>query len=155
MWAKTNLAKINLFVAWFLMIQIFFRDMLTFVGTWLLGILGMPAPLHEQFGWLAGALILVVLLFSIRHVLGELPPGVGKREGKGYRLGHRVLFAGSLLAFGVYILPMVVNIIHSEDLQVLVSMFVIDFMYMSLAVFGVGISLIYQSAQPVVTNPNP
>lgn len=149
------LAKINLFVAWFLMVQIFFRNMLTSVGTWMLHTLGMPVPLDEQFGWLAGALMLVSALLVLRNAMGELPPGVGKREGKGYQIGHRVLFAGSLLAFGVYILPMVVNIIHSEDLQVLVSMFVIDFMYMSLAVFGVGVSLIYQSVQPAVTNPKP
>lgn len=149
------LAKINLFLAWFLMVQIFFRNMLTIVGAWLLHTLGMPAPLHEQFGWLAGALVLVSVLLIIRNAMGELPPGVGKQEGKGYQLGHRVLFASSLLAFGVYILPMVVNSIHSEYLQEMVSMFVIDFMYLALAVFGVGVSLIYQSAQPAVTNPNP
>jgi hypothetical protein len=147
------LAKINLFVAWFLMVQIFFRNMLTIVGTWLLYTLGMPAPLHEQFGWLAGGLMLVSVLLVMRNFLGELPPGVGKRDGKGYRFGHRVLFANSLLAFGVYILPMLVNIIHTENLQVLVSMFVIDFMYMALAAFGVGVSLIYQSAQTSVINP--
>jgi hypothetical protein len=148
------LAKINLFVAWFLIVQIFFRNMLTIVGTWLLYTLGMPVPLHEQFGWLAGALMLVSVLLIIRNTMGELPPGVGKREGKGYQLGHRVLFASSLLAFGVYILPMLVKSIHSEDMQEMVSMFVIDFMYMSLAVFGVGVSLIYQSAQSAVTNLN-
>jgi hypothetical protein len=48
---------------------------------------------------------------------------------------------------------MLVNIIHTENLQVLVSMFVIDFMYMALAAFGVGVSLIYQSAQTSVINP--
>lgn len=149
------LAKINLFVAWFLMGQVFFRNTLTIVGTWLLHALGMPAPLHEQFGWLAGALMLLSVLFIIRNVFGELPPGVGKRDGKGYKIGHRVLFASSLLTSGVYLLPMLVDGIHNEGMQVLVSMFVIDFMYLALAVFGVGISLIYQSAHPAVTNSNP
>ena len=149
------LAKLNLFVAWFLMVQIFFRDMLTKVGVWLLAILGMPAPLHEQFGWLAGALTLVSVLFIIRNFMGELPPGVGKREGKGYKLGHSFLTASSLLALGVYTLPMFVESIHSEFLQVTVAMFLVDFMYMSLAVFGVGISLIYQSAQPAATIQKP
>lgn len=149
------LARINLFVAWFLLVEIFFRNMLTTVGTWLLYKLGMPAPLHEQFGWLAGALMLMSVLLVIRNLLGELPPGVGKRDGKGYKLGHRVLFACSLLAFWVFILPVFVEHIHSEFLQVTVSMFVIDFMYMSLAAFGVGISLIYQSTLPSVAEPKP
>ena len=151
-------AKINLFVAWFLMLQIFFRNQLTFLGAWLLGILGMPAPLPAQFSWLAGSLILVALLLVLRNVIGELPPGAGKRDGKGYRVGHRFLSASSVLAFGVYILPVVVERLPNEYLQVTVSMFVIDFMYVSLAVFGVGISLIYQSAQPappLPTSPNP
>ena len=149
MWAKTNL-----FVAWFLMVQIPFLNLFTLVGEWLLGVLGMPAPLHGQFGWLVGSLMLVSALLILRNAMGELPPGVGKREGRGYRVGHRMLFASSVLAFGVYILPVVVGSIHSEDLQVTASLFVTDFMYLALAVFGVGISLIYQSAQPVVTNPN-
>ncbi len=152
-WAKINLAKINLFVAWFLMVQIPFLHLFIVVAEWLLGILGMPAPLYGQFGWLLGSLMLVSVLLILRNAMGELPPGVGKREGRGYQVGHRMLFASSLLAFGVYILPVVVGSMHSEDLQVSVSLFVTDFMYLALAVFGVGISLIYQSAQPAVSIP--
>ena len=148
-------AKVNLFVAWFLITQIFLRNVLTILGAWLLFTLGMPAPLHEKFGWLAGSLILVTALFILRHLMGELPPGTGKREGKGYRMGHRVLFASSLLALGVYVLPIVETNIHSEFMMVTVVMFVMDFTYIAMALFGVGISLIYQSAQPVVTNTNP
>ena len=142
------LARINLFVAWFLLLQIFFRNMLSEAGAWSLSQMGMPAPLNEQLGWLVAMLILASVLLVIRHVMGELPPGVGKREGKGYKLGHRVLFASSVLAFGVFILPIAINLIHTEFMQVAVSMFVIDFMYMSMAAFGVGISLIYQSTLP-------
>lgn len=145
-------AKVNLFVAWFLITQIFLRNVLTIVGNWLLFALGMPAPLHEQFGWLAGSLICVTALFILRHVLGELPPGIGKPEGKGYVLGHRVLFASSLLALGVYVLPIVETEIQSELMRVTLVMFVTDFTYIAMAIFGVAISLIYQSAQPVVTN---
>ena len=151
-------AKINLFVAWLLMVQIPFLNLFTVVGEWLLGILGMPVSLHAQFGWLVGSLLLVSALLILRTVMGELPPGVGKREGKGYRVGHRMLFASSLLAFGVYILPVVLRSMHSEAMQVTISLFVTDFMYLALAVFGVGISLIYQSAQPIAplpTSPNP
>ena len=71
------LAKSNLFVAWFLMLQIFFRNGLTKIGTWLLGILGLPVPLNEQFGWLAGTLLLVSVMLVFRNSMGELPPGVG------------------------------------------------------------------------------
>ena len=147
------LAKFNLFSAWFLMVQIFFRNGLTTIGVWLLANLGMPAPLHEQFGWLAGALMLVSVLLIIRNSLGELLPGVGQRGGKGYKLGHLLLSVSSLLALGIYILPMLIERIPGEFLQVTVSMFMVDFMYMALAVFGVGVSLIYQSSLPAVAEP--
>jgi hypothetical protein len=148
------LARVNLFFAWFMMLQIFFRNGLTIAGVWLLGTLGMPALLSEKFGWLAGAMFLFFALLIARHLMGELLPGVGKPEGKGYKLGHRVLFISSALAFGVFILPVIIDNIRSEGFQVMISMFLVDFMYMSLAVFGVGISLVYQSAQPASTTPN-
>lgn len=148
-------AKINLFVAWFLMLQIPFLDMLVKAGTWLLQILGMPAPLLAQFGWLVGSLMLVSVLLIVRNAMSELPPGVGKREGKGYRIGHRMLLASSVLAFGVYVLPLILQGMQSEEVKVTISLFLTDFMYLALAVFGVGISLVYQSAQPAVTNSTP
>ena len=148
-------AIINVFVAWFLIGQIFFRNVLNIVGAWLLSTLGMPAPLDEQFSWLVGALLLLAVLLILRNALGELPPGVGKREGKGYRLGHRVLLASSVLALGVYVLSIFESQIHSEFLLVTTVMFVMDFTYIAMALFGVGISLIYQSAQPATGNLKP
>jgi phosphoglycerol transferase MdoB-like AlkP superfamily enzyme len=142
------LAKGNLFVAWFLIAQIFLNDVLATVGAGVLGVLGMHPELANMFGWLVGAMLLAAVLLIVRNVLGELPPGVGKPGGKGYRLGHTLLLASSWLALGVYVVPMFIASIASHNAQVLLASFAIGFMYTALGLFGFGLSLIYQSALP-------
>lgn len=148
-------ARINLFVAWFLTMQVFFSAVLAQLGALLLGKLGMPAPLDEQFGWLVGALVLLSVLLIVRHKLGELPPGVGKPGGRGYKFGHGMVLASSLLAFGVYVLPFFIPNIHNPGLLTAVSSFVIGIMYPALGLFGVGMSFIYQSTLPVTADTKP
>ncbi|MEO8343017.1 MAG: hypothetical protein ABI536_04275, partial [Gallionella sp.] len=81
-------AKVNLFVAWFMSLQIFFSAVMAQISTAILGTLGVPALLDKKLGWLMGALILLLVLFFLRKVMGELPPGTGTPGGKGYKLGH-------------------------------------------------------------------
>ena len=147
-------AKINLFVAWFMVLQIFFSSVLAQVGAGLLGALGMPAPLDDQYGWLVGALILSSALFILRRVMGELPPGTGKPGGKGYKFGHGLVLASSVLALGTYILPFFISGIQNPGTLDAVSTLIIGFMYPALGLLGVGMSFIYQSALPVV-KPRP
>ena len=147
-------AKINLFVAWFMVLQIFFSSVLAQVGAGLLGALGMPAPLDDQYGWLVGALILSSALFILRRVMGELPPGTGKPGGKGYKFGHGLVLASSVLALGTYILPFFISGIQNPGTLDAVSTLIIGLMYPALGLFGVGMSFIYQSALPVV-KPKP
>lgn len=147
-------AKINLFVAWFMVLQIFFSSVLAQVGAGLLGALGMPAPLDDQYGWLVGALILSSALFILRRVMGELPPGTGKPGGKGYKFGHGLVLASSVLALGTYILPFFISGIQNPGTLDAVSTLIIGLMYPALGLLGVGMSFIYQSALPVV-KPKP
>jgi hypothetical protein len=147
-------AKINLFAAWFMVLQIFFSSVLAQVGAGLLGALGMPAPLDDQYGWLVGALILSSALFILRRVMGELPPGTGKPGGKGYKFGHGLVLASSVLALGTYILPFFISGIQNPGTLDAVSTLIIGLMYPALGLFGVGMSFIYQSALPVV-KPKP
>ena len=143
-------AKINLFVAWFMVLQIFFSSVLAQVGAGLLGALGMPEPLADQYGWLVGALILSSALFILRRVMGELPPGTGKPGGKGYKFGHGLVLASSVLALGTYILPFFISGIQNPGTLDAVSTLIIGLMYPALGLLGVGMSFIYQSALPVV-----
>jgi hypothetical protein len=147
-------AKINLFAAWFMVLQIFFSSVLAQVGAGLLGALGMPAPLDDQYGWLVGALILSSALFILRRVMGELPPGTGKPGGKGYKFGHGLVLASSVLALGTYILPFFISGIQNPGTLDALSTLIIGLMYPALGLFGVGMSFIYQSALPVV-KPKP
>ena len=147
-------AKVNLFAAWFMVLQIFFSSVLAQVGAGLLGALGMPAPLDDQYGWLVGALILSSALFILRRVMGELPPGTGKLGGKGYKFGHGLVLASSVLALGTYILPFFISGIQNPGTLDAVSTLIIGLMYPALGLFGVGMSFIYQSALPVV-KPKP
>lgn len=146
------LAKGNLFVAWFLIAQVFFNDVLAAIGTMVLTVLGMHPSLAGMFGWLVGALTLVSLLMIVRNAMGELPPGVGKRGVKGYKLGHSLLLVSSGLSLGVYVVPMFIASIDSHNIKVLLASFAIGFMYTALGLFGFGLSLIYQSALPATSH---
>ena len=143
-------AKINLFVGWFMTLQVFFSTVLAQLGTVLLGVLGMPAPLDDQFGWLLGALILLSVLFILRNVIGELPPGTGRPGGKGYKLGHGLVLASSLLALGAYVLPFFISNIQNPGTLEALSTFIVGLMYPALGLFGIGMSFIYQSTLPPV-----
>jgi hypothetical protein len=146
-------ARINLFVGWYLVLQIFLNNVLAEFGTALLGILGMPSELAERMGWLVGVLFLVALLLIVRVYFKELPPGVGKPQGKGYKLGHALIFASSIFALGVYLLPFFIHDIKNDVLQVFLARIVVGLLYPALGLFGIGVSFIYQSALPALTPP--
>lgn len=139
-------ACVNLFVAWFLIMQIFMSKVLAEVGTGVLFVLGVP--LHEELGWVVGALFLISILFIVRLILGELPLGVGKSDGKGYKLGHGMLLVSSVFAFCVYVLPVFVAGIGSHGALMVLSSVKIGLVFVALGLFGFGLSFVYQSAQP-------
>lgn len=139
-------ACVNLFVAWFLIMQIFMSNVLAEVGTGVLFVLGIA--LHEELGWLVGAIFLAAILFLMRLVLGELPLGTGKPGGRGYKFGHGLLLGSSLVAFCVYVVPVFVPLIHNSDVLMALSYVKVGFMFLALVLFGFGLSFVYQSSLP-------
>ena len=146
-------AKINLFVGWFMTLQVFFSMVLAQLGTGLLSVVGIAAQRDEQFGWLLGALILLSVLLILRNVAGELPPGTGKPGGKGYKLGHGLVLVSSVLTFGAYVLPFFISDIQNPGTLQAVSTLIVGLMYPALGLFGIGLSFIYQSTLPSVAKP--
>ena len=148
-------AKINLFVGWYMTLQVFFSTILAQLGAVLLGLLGMSVPSARHYGGLVAALMLLAVLLILRNTVGELPPGTGKPGGKGYKLGHGLVLASSVLALGTYVLPFFISSIQNPGTVDALSTFSIGIMYPSLALFGIGLSFIYQSTLPPATNPQP
>lgn len=143
-------ARINLFVAWYLVLQIFLNNVLVEFGTGLLGMLGMPELLAERLGWLVGALFLIATLLIVRVYFKELPPGAGKSGGRGYKLGHGLVLGSSIFAVGVYVLPFFIHDIQNQVLSIFLAKVVVGMLYPALGMFGFGLSFIYQSAMPAV-----
>ena len=141
-------ARINLFVAWYLVLQIFLNNVLAELGTAVLNILGMSELLADRLGWTVGALFLITLLVVVRVIFGELPPGAGKPGGKGYKLGHALVLGSSFFAIGVYVLPFFIHGIENQVLSVFLARIVVGMLYPALGMFGFGLSFIYQSAMP-------
>ncbi len=141
-------ARINLFVGWYLVLQIFLNNVLAEFGTLILSVLGMPDPMPTKLGWLVGSLLLVALLLIVRVYFHELPPGVGKPEGKGYKLGHGLILGSSVFALGVYVLPFFIHHIEDAVIATALAKLVIGMLYPALGMFGFGVSFIYQSALP-------
>lgn len=139
-------ACVNLFIAWFLAMQIFMSGVLAEVGTGVLFVLGIA--LHEELGWLVGAIFLAAILYIMRLVLGELPMGTGKPGGRGYKLGHGLLFVSSLVAFCVYVLPVIIPLVHNQGTLLLLSYVKVGFVFLALVLFGFGLSFVYKSSLP-------
>lgn len=145
-------ARINLFVAWYLVLQIFLNNVLAELGTAVLNVLGMPELLAARLGWAVGALLLIAALLVVRVIFGELPPGAGKSGGKGYKLGHALVLGSSFFAIGVYVLPFFIHTIENPILSVFLAKVVVGMLYPALGMFGFGLSFLYQSAMPVAVN---
>lgn len=141
-------ARINLFVGWYLVLQIFLNNVLAEFGSGLLSMLGMPETMAAKLGWLVGGLFLVAVLLAVRVYFRELPPGVGKAEGRGYKLGHGLILGSSVFALGVYVLPFFIHGIENPVIATALAKLVIGMLYPALGMFGFGVSFIYQSALP-------
>lgn len=148
-------AKVNLFIAWFLMALIISGATLAQLGTRLLGALGTPDPLDDKLGWLVGALLLLLLIFVVRNALGELPPGTGKPGSRGYLFGHGLLLASSASALGMLVLPLLTSGIHHPGILAALSSFEVVLMYQALGLLGIGMTFIYQSGLTSAANTKP
>lgn len=76
-----------------------------------------------------------------------LPPQ-GKPGGNGYRIGHRLLLAGNILAGLLFVFHFFAGSIDSYNTHLVLNTFTTSFGYFAMGCFAIGFSLIYQSALP-------
>ncbi|MDO9054872.1 MAG: hypothetical protein Q7U37_13215 [Gallionella sp.] len=141
------LARINIFVAWFLIPQTLTMGWVAAIGRIVLELLGVNTYEGDIPGRIVGALLLLAAVYLVLHFRGSLPPE-GKPEGKGFRFGHRLLLAANLLASLFVIFQFTHLLIDNRDLYLVLDGFTNAFGVWTMALWVVGFSFIYQSALP-------
>ncbi len=139
--------NLNIFAAWFLMLQTLAMGWVAAAGNVLLQMLGVPAHEGDVPGRIVGALLLLMIVYLAWHFLRGLPPQ-GKPEGDGYKLGHRVVLAGNILAGVLFVFHFFATGIDSYNTHLVLNKFTTSFGYFAMGCFAIGFSLIYQSALP-------
>ncbi|MDO9012999.1 MAG: hypothetical protein Q7U78_14540 [Gallionella sp.] len=141
------LARINIFLAWFLIPQTLTMGWVAAIGRIVLELLGVNTYEGDIPGRMVGALLLFAAVYLVLHFRGSLPPE-GKPEGKGFRFGHRLLLAANLLAALFIIFQFTHLLIDNRDLFLVLDGFTNAFGVWTMALWVVGFSFIYQSALP-------
>lgn len=139
--------NLNVFAAWFFILQTLAMGLLATVGHGVLEILGVSTPDGAAPGSIVGALLLFGAVFMVWHFRGSLPPQ-GKPEGSGYVLGHRLMLAGNVLAAVLFVFSLFATSIGDHNAHVILEKFSIASGYIAIACWAMGFSLIYQSALP-------
>ncbi len=139
--------NLNIFAAWFLMLQTLAMGWVAAAGNVLLQMLGVTVHEGDIPGRIVGALLLLLLIYLVWHFLRGLPPQ-GKPEGNGYKLGHRVVLVGNLLAGMLFVFHFFATSIDSYNTHLVLNTFTTSFGYFAMGCFAIGFSLIYQSSLP-------
>ena len=139
--------RLNIFAAWFFMLQTLAMGWVAASGNILLEMLGVPTHEGDIPGRIVGALLLLLIIYLVWHFLRGLPPQ-GKPEGNGYKFGHRVLLAGNILASLLFVFHFFAKSIDSYNTHLILNTFTTSFGYFAMGCFAVGFSLIYQSSLP-------
>lgn len=139
--------NVNIFAAWFFMFQTLAMGWVAAAGNGLLELLGAPTPEGSVAGRIVGALLLLLVIYTVWHFMRALPPQ-GKPEGNGYKVGHRVLLAGNVLASLLFVFHLFASGIESYNTHLVLNTFTTSFGYFAMGCFAVGFSLIYQSSLP-------
>lgn len=142
-----NLYKVNVFLAWLLMIEVVAMGWIAFVGRMLLELLGVNTVEDGIPGRIVGLLLLFGVIISIQILRGTLPPE-GQLGGNGFRFGHRLLLVANVLAAILFGFELVKHLIENRALVSVIAKFTDAFGYWVLAMWAIGFSLIYQSALP-------
>jgi uncharacterized oligopeptide transporter (OPT) family protein len=137
----------NVFVAWFLMMQTLAMGWVAAAGNILLQMLSVPTHEGDIPGRIVGALLLLLVIYLVWHFLHGLPPQ-GKEGGNGYKLGHRVILAGNIMAALLFMFHFFATGIDSYNTHLVLNTFTTSFGYFAMGCFAVGFSLIYQSSMP-------
>lgn len=137
--------NVNIFAAWFFMPQTLAMGWVAALGRMLLEMLGAPTHEGDIPGRIVGALLLLLIVYLVWHFMRALPPQ-GKPEGNGYRLGHRVVLAGNMLAGLLFLFHFFAIGIDSHNALFLLNKLTTVSGYFAMVCFAVGFSLIYQSS---------
>jgi hypothetical protein len=139
--------NLNIFAAWFFMSQTLAMGWVAAAGNILLQMLGVPTHEGDIPGRIVGALLLLLIIYLVWHFLRALPPQ-GKPDGNGYKLGHRVVLAGNILACLLFVFHFFATTIDSYNTHLVLNKFTTSFGYFAMGCFAIGFSLIYQSSLP-------
>ncbi len=72
---------------------------------------------------------------------------MGNPQGNGFRLGQRIVLAANVLAGLLFTFQLTFTLIDSHNLFLVLNKFTTAFGYWVMAMWMVGFSLLYQSAQ--------
>jgi len=143
--------NVNIFAAWFFMLQTVAMGWVAAAGNMLLEMLGVPTHEGDIPGRMVGALLLLLMVYLAWHFLRGLPPH-GKPDGNGYKTGHRVLLAGNILAVLLFVFHFFATSIESYNTHLVLNTFTTSFGYFAMGCFAIGFSLVYQSSLPQEKN---
>lgn len=142
------MARINLFLAWFLIPETLGMGWVTAVGRIVLELLGVATQEGDLPSRLVGAVLLLGAVYLVLHFRGSLPPE-GKIGGKGYVFGQRFIAAGNVLGALFCLFQFTYLFMANPDVVRLLNGFTDAFGYWTMACWAVGFSLLYQSSLPV------
>ena len=142
-----NLLKLNLFVSWFLIPLTFVLGWVAFVGRMLMELLGVDTQEGSIPGIIVGMLLVFGVVYTIRHVRGELGP-LGNPEGNGYRLGLRLVMVANVLAILILVFRLSGHLVSDRDVLMLFDRFTDAFGYWVMGMWAIGFSFLYQSTLP-------
>lgn len=137
----------NIFAAWFFMLQTLAMGWVAASGNILLEMLAVPTHEGDVPGRIVGALLLMLIIYLAWHFMRGLPPH-GKPEGNGYKVGHRVLLAGNVLACLLFVFHLFASGIEGYNTHLILNTFTTSFGYFAMGCFAIGFSLVYQSSLP-------
>ncbi len=140
-------ARINLFMAWFLIPQTIAMGFVAAVGRVVLELLGANTHEGDIPGRIVGALLVFGAVYLVLHFRGALPPE-GKPEGKGFQFGQRLLFAANCLAALFILFQLTHLLIENRNLWMVLNGFTDAFGYWVMALWVIGFSFLYQSSLP-------
>ncbi len=141
---------LNIFMAWFFIPQTLAMGWVAFVGRLILELFGIVTPEEAIPGRIAGAIILLCGVYVLRLLMGKSLPIVGKPEGNGYKLGHRLILTANILAATLFIFQLGWHSLPNSAMVLVFASFASAFGYWVMALWAVGFSFIYQSTQIVL-----
>jgi len=141
-------------MAWFFIPQTLAMGWVAAIGRVVLELLGVDTYEGDLPGRLVGAILVFGAVYTFQHFLRALPP-VGDPQGNGFRFGQRVVLAANVLAGLLFIFQLTFTLIDSHNLFLVLNKFTTAFGYWVMAMWMVGFSFLYQSAQPASAQQSP